>query len=246
MNADECRGASKWDGTMFRCEAHGRDSYLCLRLERDAIAIKLEEARRRIEELEEAYDYAQNVYENFLRDTFPGEEGKTWLPGLTSRKFVEMVREHIEVVSLKNASLIDILNEVRGLVIPLAFQSDGDGRLAGEVLEVIERDRTEKKPDPGAAAQLVKDWMEQDAVHCERCGGGPCKGVETRAEDFEGAQDPKGGGRRLTGKPPTEPPFPAKTASGIVHCYTGHCAYNLNRACSCLCAKCVEAKAADH
>ena len=55
-----------------------------------------EYAARREQDLEEAHDYAQKVYENFLEDLFPGEEDKTWAKGCTSRKIVEMIRTKIE------------------------------------------------------------------------------------------------------------------------------------------------------
>lgn len=49
MNADECRGKSRWDGVMFLCDEHGRDSYICLRLERDSLLSKLEDTKLELE-----------------------------------------------------------------------------------------------------------------------------------------------------------------------------------------------------
>lgn len=47
--------------------------------------------REEVDGLQEAQEYSDKVYLDFMREYFGDDEGKTWLPGFTSRKFVEMV-----------------------------------------------------------------------------------------------------------------------------------------------------------
>lgn len=57
---------------------------------------ELQAANLYIEELEGAMAYSERVMENYLRHEFADEEGVTWLPGFSTRRFVEIVGERID------------------------------------------------------------------------------------------------------------------------------------------------------